>query len=147
MAGFDTGAEGLQDAADGVAQWMRVTRRAVDGIRFLEPATGKVFSANLREAKDARKALDDWKNNGATGKLQGVGRSGMGLLIEPRAVGERDGLSVSCHKNIDPVGFAFQNFDISGRWRDVEFESYACSELDGRIAWRARHPSRNYAFR
>jgi hypothetical protein len=40
-----------------------------------------------------------------------------------------------CHKNIDPVGFAFQNFDISGRWRDVEHESYKCGELDGRIAW------------
>jgi hypothetical protein len=40
-----------------------------------------------------------------------------------------------CHKNIDPLGFAFQNFDISGRWRDVEHESYKRSELDGRIAW------------
>jgi hypothetical protein len=41
-----------------------------------------------------------------------------------------------CHKTIDPVGFAFQNFDISGRWRDVEHESYARGELDGRVAWR-----------
>ncbi len=40
-----------------------------------------------------------------------------------------------CHKNIDPVGFAFQNFDLSGRWRDAEHESYKRSELDGRIAW------------
>ena len=36
--GFDTGAEALQDAADSVNQIMEVTRRAVDGIRFLEPA-------------------------------------------------------------------------------------------------------------
>lgn len=95
VAGFDTGAEGLQDAADGVAQWMRVARRAVDGIRFLEPATGKVFSLNLREVKDVRKAFDDWKNEGATGKFSGIPRPSMGLLIEPRAVGERDGLSFS----------------------------------------------------
>ncbi|MEZ6140571.1 MAG: DUF1592 domain-containing protein [Zavarzinella sp.] len=40
-----------------------------------------------------------------------------------------------CHKNIDPLGFAFQNFDISGRWRTEEFENYKRSELDGKIAW------------
>lgn len=40
-----------------------------------------------------------------------------------------------CHKNIDPVGFAFQNFDLSGRRRDVEHESYKRGELDGRVAW------------
>jgi hypothetical protein len=40
-----------------------------------------------------------------------------------------------CHKTIDPVGFAFQNFDLSGRWRTVEYESYNRSELDGKIAW------------
>ncbi len=27
-----------------------------------------------------------------------------------------------CHKSIDPVGFAFQNFDVSGRWRGIEAE-------------------------
>jgi hypothetical protein len=41
-----------------------------------------------------------------------------------------------CHKNMDPLGFAFQNFDLSGRWRDVEHERYERSELDGKIAWR-----------
>jgi len=41
-----------------------------------------------------------------------------------------------CHRTIDPAGFALQNFDISGRWRDVEHESYARGELDGRIAWK-----------
>jgi len=40
-----------------------------------------------------------------------------------------------CHRNIDPAGFAFQNFDISGRWRNVEHESYKRGELDGRISW------------
>lgn len=95
VAGFDTGAEGLQDAADSIAQWLRVSRRAVDGIRFLDPAKGKTYSANLREAKDARKAIEEWKIDGATVKAQGINRPGQGLLIEPRAVGDRDALSFS----------------------------------------------------
>jgi hypothetical protein len=41
-----------------------------------------------------------------------------------------------CHKYMDPMGFAFQNFDISGRWRDVEYDSYSKSDLDGKIAWK-----------
>ena len=32
-----------------------------------------------------------------------------------------------CHTKLDPIGFAFQNFDLSGRWRDVEHASYAKS--------------------
>lgn len=98
VAGFDTGADGLQEASDGVAQWLRLTQRAVDGIRFLEPAEsdngrGKTYSANLRESKDPRKTLENWKNDGLT--VRGTGapncsRPGMGLLLEPRAVGDRD---------------------------------------------------------
>jgi hypothetical protein len=49
---------------------------------------------------------------------------------------QEDSRCAVCHKSIDPVGFAFQNFDISGRWRNLEHESYVRSELDGRIAWR-----------
>ena len=94
VAGFDTGAEGLQDAADGVAQWMRITRRAVDGIRFLEPTPGVTFAVNFRDSKDPRKAMDEWKNRGAQGKPQGIAKPGMGLLVEPRAVGDRDAFSV-----------------------------------------------------
>ena len=41
-----------------------------------------------------------------------------------------------CHRKMDPLGFAFQNFDISGRWREVEHESYAMADLDGKIEWR-----------
>lgn len=48
---------------------------------------------------------------------------------------QQDARCAVCHKNIDPVGFAFQNFDLSGRWRDVEYAGYVRSELDGRIAW------------
>lgn len=95
VAGFDTGAEGLQDAADGVVQGMRVARRAVDAIRSLGPANSKPFVANLREAQDARKTLDEWKNDGATVRIKGLSRPGMGLLLEPRAPGERDVQSVS----------------------------------------------------
>lgn len=40
-----------------------------------------------------------------------------------------------CHKSMDPLGFAFQNFDLSGRWRDVEFEKYKRDEIDGKIVW------------
>ena len=48
---------------------------------------------------------------------------------------QQDAKCAVCHRTIDPVGFAFQNFDISGRWRDVEFDAYKRGELDGRIAW------------
>lgn len=93
VAGFDTGAEGLQEASDGVAQWLLVTRRAVEGIRFLEATNEKHWSANLRESKDIRKAFDGWKPDGPTVKVQGIPRPNHGLLIEPRAVGDRDELS------------------------------------------------------
>jgi hypothetical protein len=41
-----------------------------------------------------------------------------------------------CHATIDSIGFAYQNFDISGRWRQVEHEKYEKKELDGKIEWR-----------
>ena len=47
-----------------------------------------------------------------------------------------------CHEKMDPMGFAFQNFDLSGRWRDVEFEKYQREELDGKIAWLGAGKSR-----
>lgn len=47
-----------------------------------------------------------------------------------------------CHKDIDPLGFAYQNFDLSGRWRDVEYESYKRAELDGKIEWRGTGKTR-----
>lgn len=96
VAGFDTGADGLPEASDAVAQWLIVTRRAVDGLHFLEQPKGKTFAMNFAEVKDVKKALDGWKADGATGKeLRGLARPGLGLLIEPRAVGEREEWSVS----------------------------------------------------
>ena len=47
-----------------------------------------------------------------------------------------------CHTRLDPIGFAFQNFDLSGRWRDVEYESYTVDALDGKVAWRGKGKSR-----
>ena len=47
-----------------------------------------------------------------------------------------------CHKKMDPLGFAFQNFDLSGRWRDVEFERYSKKELDGKVEWRGEGKTR-----
>lgn len=47
-----------------------------------------------------------------------------------------------CHTKLDPIGFAFQNFDISGRWRDVEHESYITDELDSNVAWRGAGKTR-----
>lgn len=47
-----------------------------------------------------------------------------------------------CHHKIDPLGFAFQNFDLSGRWRNVEHERYHRSELDGKIEWRGEGKTR-----
>lgn len=40
-----------------------------------------------------------------------------------------------CHETMDPMGFAFQNFDPSGRWRKIEHEKYVRNELDGKIEW------------
>jgi len=47
-----------------------------------------------------------------------------------------------CHRKMDPLGFAFQNFDLAGRWRDKEYEKYKREELDGKIAWRGDGKSR-----
>ncbi len=47
-----------------------------------------------------------------------------------------------CHQKFDPLGFAFQNFDLSGRWRNVEHERYHRYELDGKIEWRGEGKTR-----
>jgi hypothetical protein len=41
-----------------------------------------------------------------------------------------------CHKLMDPVGFAFQHFDVSGRWQENESESNAIeTEEDGQARY------------
>lgn len=52
---------------------------------------------------------------------------GRGTVVDPNAT-ERERLAVhrmnpscaTCHQFIDPVGLAFENFDATGRWRDLE---------------------------
>ncbi len=104
-AGFDTGAGGLQAAPDSVAQVMAVTRRAVDGIRFLESADGIVWSVDLREGKDPRRTFDDLKKqNNLYVKARGYGQKGVGLLLEPKWLGERGGSSVGVPVGDKPTG-------------------------------------------
>lgn len=104
VAGFDTGADGLQETSDAVAQWLIVTRRAVDGIRFLDPPNGKAFAADLRGAKDAKRAFDPWKADGASLKVSGIARPGAGLLLEPQAPGERAEFNFSVPVRADSQG-------------------------------------------
>ena len=58
------------------------------------------------------------------------------------ATHQADSKCAVCHRKIDPLGFAFQNFDLSGRWRNVEHERYHRSELDGKIEWRGEGKTR-----
>lgn len=91
--GFDTGVDALQDAADSVAQVMEVTRRAVHGLRFRKAADHPVFTANLQDHKDPRKALDEWKKLGAYVKVRGQNLPGAGLLLDPGWLKDRNGLT------------------------------------------------------
>lgn len=62
---------------------------------------------------------------------QNRGKSFKELLVQH----QKDNRCAMCHRTMDPLGFAFQNFDLSGRWRDVEHERYQRAELDGKIEW------------
>lgn len=66
------------------------------------------------------------------------GKSFRELLVQHQA----DSKCSVCHKKMDPLGFAFQNFDLSGRWRNVEHERYHRAELDGKIEWRGEGKAR-----
>lgn len=123
IGGFDTGADALQEASDAVAQWLLVTRRAVAGIHFLEPAKGKVFSAKLREVQEVKKGqdafkkiFDDWKEQGAIAKIPGqiaIGRPGVGVLLAARAVGEQDTFSFTIPTRPDREGVLRLTLDVS----------------------------------
>lgn len=66
-------------------------------------------------------------------------------FMSPRelmAFHREDKSCAGCHVKLDPIGFAFQNFDLSGRWRDVEYESYKKNELDSNVAWRGEGTTR-----
>jgi hypothetical protein len=62
---------------------------------------------------------------------------------ELMAFHREDKSCAGCHVKLDPIGFAFQNFDLSGRWRDMEYESYKKEELDSNVAWRGEGTTRS----
>ena len=64
---------------------MTITRRAVDGIRFLDPPTGNVFAKDLTDIKDLRRDFKDWEERGARARFKGLGYPGRGALLNPFA--------------------------------------------------------------
>ena len=89
VEGFDTGAEALQDTADSVDRMLEIARRAVEGLRFLDPPRRRVLAADLGGLRDPRRAFESWKSEGVTAKLGGTVPSEEGLLLYPHWVGER----------------------------------------------------------
>ena len=92
--GFDTGIDGLQDAADSVDQIVQVTRRAVESLRFQEAFGEAPIAIDFTQVKDVRKALDPWKGRLTTGESKGIARPGSGLLLEPTWLGENGSFTV-----------------------------------------------------
>jgi hypothetical protein len=43
-------------------------------------------------------------------------------MRERLAAHRNNAVCASCHRTIDPVGFALENYDAVGRWRDLEVE-------------------------
>ena len=128
--GFDTGAEALQDAADSVNQMMEVTRRAVDGIRFLEPSPGKTLKADLMNVeKDPHKLFDTWKDAGVIPeKLPRIARPGFGALIEPKWPRDRSSSMFALVAPSGEQGIARVKFSV---------DSYSAfpDEVPNPIAW------------
>ena len=93
--GFDTGAQGLQDAADSVDQWLEVTRRAVESLRFLEPAHERSISIDFREHEftDYRKFLakrwDEHKDHVFTRSKRLICKKGIGVYLPTQWTGDR----------------------------------------------------------
>lgn len=73
-----------------------------------------------------------------TSDKENRGKSFRELLIQHQA----DEKCSTCHSKMDQLGFAFKNFDLSGRWRNVEHERYHRYELDGKIEWRGEGKAR-----
>lgn len=127
VGGFDTGAEALQEASDAVEVWLNVTRRAVDGIRFLEPSKSKAIAANLRELKAIKKGQDPWKmlfdswknEHGVQVRGQSVSREGMGVLLAPRAVGDRDTWDIVVPSPPDRTGYLRLAVTVSA-WKPMD---------------------------
>lgn len=94
VAGFDTGADGLQDAADSVTRVMTITRRAVDAIRFLEPG-GLKLTGDLRQDKHPKQQVEQWrKEHGYRVSLKGYDLKTKGVLLSPVWLSSRDRSSI-----------------------------------------------------
>ncbi|MEK6235907.1 MAG: DUF1587 domain-containing protein, partial [Planctomycetales bacterium] len=92
--GFDTDADGLQDAADSVSRVMMITRRAVDAIRFLEPA-GLKLTGDLRQEKHPKQEVEQWrKEHGYRVGLKGYDLKTKGVLLSPTWLSSRDRSSI-----------------------------------------------------
>jgi mono/diheme cytochrome c family protein len=97
VAGFDTGADGLQDAADSIEQVMAVTRRAVDAIRFLSPPPGEpvVMDFGSESFKDFRRGLNAYKEMNIFSKGSTVTWLGeQGILLAPTWINDRDSFAL-----------------------------------------------------
>lgn len=114
--GFDTGSEALQDAGDSIAQIMEVSRRAVEGIRFLDPPTGQPLILNLDEEqyeRDIRRAFSNLKDLGfeSRGK-DAIGVAGEGIFVSSRWTGDRDKFSISAPAPVDGRGVLRLRFSV-----------------------------------
>ena len=86
VAGFDTGAEALQDAGDSVSVLMEVSRRALEGIRFLDPPPpdGLRLSAELGTMKEPRRDLDRLAKDAGLRIKARRDLKGVGVMMEPK---------------------------------------------------------------
>ena len=138
VAGFDTGADGLQDAADSVASLLEVTSRAVGGLRFLEPDSAKVFDFDLsKEAfKDVRRALGQYKDQGLVSK-GGAGKwlPDKGVLMNPQTLKDRGGFETGIAPPDSRNGVLRLDLVVSS-WKPPAFEGIPDPHLSVEIGGR-----------
>ncbi len=138
VGGFDTGADGLQDAADSVASMLEVTGRAVGGLRFLEPDGAKVFDFDLSEEsfKDVRRALGQYKDQGLVSK-GGAGKwlPDKGVLMNPQTLKDRGGFETGIAPLASRDGVLRLDLVVSS-WKPTAFEGLPDPHLSVEIGGR-----------
>lgn len=139
VSGFDTGADGLQDAADSVAQMLEVTGRAVAPLRFLEPDSVKRWSLDFRDEsfKDIRRAFKEYESDGLKSKGGNTRWSeGRGLLLLPRSLREwRDSLEIVVLPPEMQEGVLRVELDVSV-WKPERFKGIPNPHLSVEIGGR-----------
>ena len=73
----------------------------------------------------------------------GDGQSAPTSLREKMEQHRANPVCASCHANLDPLGFALENFDAVGRWRDTD----GGAPIDASIAWQGVPVDGPAAFR